>query len=75
LSFHIYWFLIYLQTQAKRARMGVSWNDDDTSDEEEGFADSSEDDEFASLSLEDVKSPAKGSKLVSFSLSSNRIQT
>jgi hypothetical protein len=57
--------------------MGVSWNDDDnlTSDEEEGFADSSEDDEFASLSLEDVKSPAKGSKLVSFALSSNRIQT
>ncbi len=55
--------------------MGVSWNDDDTSDEEEGFADSSDDDEFASLFLEDVKSPAKGSKLVSFTLSSNRIQT
>ena len=55
--------------------MGVSWNDDDTSDEEEGFSDNSDDDEFASLFLEDVKSPAKGSKLVSFTLSSNRIQT
>jgi hypothetical protein len=55
--------------------MGVSWNDDHTSDEEEGFSDNVEDDEFAPLSLEDVKSPAKGSKLVSFTLSSNRIQT
>ncbi|PMD16683.1 hypothetical protein NA56DRAFT_308287 [Hyaloscypha hepaticicola] len=43
--------------------MGVSWNDDDTSDEEEGFDDSFKDDEFASLSPEDVSSPTKGSKL------------
>jgi hypothetical protein len=54
--------------------MGVSWNDDDTSDEEEGFDGSFEDDEFASLSPEDVKSPPKGSKLVSSTIYSNRIQ-
>lgn len=54
--------------------MGVSWNDDDTSDEDEEFVDSFEDDEFASLPPEDVKSPPKGSKLVSSTMSSNRIQ-
>jgi hypothetical protein len=55
--------------------MGVSWNDDGTSDDEEGFVDNFEDDEFASPSLEDAKSPTKGSKLVSSTLFGNRIQT
>ncbi len=55
--------------------MGVSWNDDNTSDEEDAFVDSFEGNEFTSLSLEHIKSPTKGSKLVSYTFSSNLFQT